>query len=83
MNGIWIRSQGKTKLVFVHRIAADDRRNEKTKIIIPYDKYNIVLGCYDYKRAIEVIDAIQQFIVDCYKCKDNVMFSPVFEMPQE
>lgn len=74
---LWIRSQDKTKLVCVNSIRIEDtidtNNNEFFILGSGYD-----LGIYSKKRALEVLNEIQQLIQPTYittgydyKCEDN------------
>ena len=79
MGGIWIRSQDKKRLVFATNVFIDDYGNFT---LVKADSR--IIGEYPTKeRALQVLDEIEQFIVDCEHCKDDKMFYPVFQMPTE
>ena len=74
--GIWIRSQDKEALIKVNWLSACDN-------MIYREEYSVIGKYSTNERAIEVLDEIQQFIVDCYQCKGDKMFYPIFDMPEE
>ena len=90
MNGIWIRSQNKQLLINVNGYVTYTRETRIGEHKYIYEitassrEYAAHLGKYTTEeRALQVIDEIQQFIVDCEHCKDNKMFYPVFQMDEE
>jgi len=90
MNGIWIRSQDRETLAearlitFEKEWCNDDGERCENAIITDISGTEYLLGEYPTRdRALQVLDEIQQFIVDCEHCKDNKMFYPVFQMDEE
>jgi hypothetical protein len=81
---IWIRSQDKKTLIFASHIYIDMPVNGNQICGISGIDSFVVLGKYiTGERALQILDEIQQFIIDCHQCKNDKMFSPVFNMPAE
>ena len=82
--GIWVRSQDKKTLIFASHIYIDMPVNGNQICGISGIDSFVVLGKYiTGERALQILDEIQQFIIDCHQCKNDKMFSPVFNMPAE
>ena len=87
MSGIWIKAQSKGLYLCIGLDAPTETGYvNKPFVITGYvsDEIQPWLGWYATDtRALQVLDEIQQFIVDCEHCKDNKMFYPVFQMDEE
>lgn len=88
MGGIWARSQNREELLNIKAATYQEEDlfvGNKNKIIgWVASECSFVIGEYASKeRALQVLDEIEQFIVDCEHCKDDKMFYPVFQMPTE
>ena len=81
---MWIRSQDRKMLIKVIEVFV----NNYEPSVVGLNEGRVdsaeVLGKYATReRAIEVLDEIQQFIIDCHQCQNDKMFSPIYEMPKE
>jgi uncharacterized protein (UPF0264 family) len=78
---MWIRSQDKKDLIDASFFEIDSYKEilASTATVCDYMR----IGLYETeKRALQVLDEIQQFIRDCHTTQNDRMFDPVFIMPE-